>query len=296
MPFKKILCATDFSPGAQQATKLAGRLTDEVPGREGELVLVHAWHVPTPAYAGEILIPPMTIDTLTRDAELGLKSAADEASRSGRRVSYKLLTGPPWGAIVDAADKDPAIDLIVVGTHGRTGLSRVLLGSVAEKVVRHAPCSVLVVRPEGEPPRFQHVFVPTDYSEEARHATELAAELVVPGGEGITLFHVLELPVALTGEALVPDVYRDLGDVSAKSLDAAAADLRARIDAPVTTRQRIGRPGSETLAALESDRTVDLVVMGSHGRTGLQRMLLGSVAEKVVRHARCPVLVTRRRA
>jgi nucleotide-binding universal stress UspA family protein len=290
MGFQKILCATDFSAASQHAARLAMRLAGQ-----GELVLVHAWYMPLPAYAGELVIPAPTVETLTQDAERSLAAAADELRRSGpARVTSKVVTGPPWQSIVDAAS-DPSIDLVVVGTHGRTGLSRVLLGSVAEKVVRHAPCSTLVVRPGNEPPPFQHVFVPTDHSEEARYALQLAAELVQPGGTGITLFHVLEMPVALTGEPMVPDLYRELGNRSADSLDREAADLRTRVNVPVATRARVGRAGSETLAAIETDRTIDLVVTGSHGRTGLQRMLLGSVAEKVVRHARCPVLVARRR-
>jgi nucleotide-binding universal stress UspA family protein len=291
MAFQKILCATDFSRGAEQAVKLARRFAG---AGGGELVLAHAWHVPMPAYAaeGEVLIPPTTITALSQDAERSLAAAAKAA---GPRVTHKMLQGVPRSAIVDAAESDPAVDLIVVGTHGRTGLARVLLGSVAEKVVRHAPCSVLVVKPDVESSGFSHVFVPTDYSEEARCAIDAAAELVSPGGAGITLFHVVELPIAFTGEPVIPDLYRNAGAQSSKSLDAAAAELRARVKVPVTTRQRVGRAGSETLAALETDRTIDLVVMGSHGRTGLQRMLLGSVAEKVVRHARCPVLVARGR-
>jgi nucleotide-binding universal stress UspA family protein len=82
---------------------------------------------------------------------------------------------------------------------------------------------------------------------------------------------------------------------SAELLDQWASQLRGKISVPVTTTARIGWPGAEILAALDRDSTVDLVVMGSHGRTGIKRVLLGSVAEKIVRHARCPVLVARRR-
>ena len=78
---------------------------------------------------------------------------------------------------------------------------------------------------------------------------------------------------------------------SSKLVDDAAARLRSTVTVPVATRIRIGHPGAETLALLDDDPTFDLVVMGSHGRTGVRRVLLGSVAEKIVRHAHCPVLV-----
>jgi nucleotide-binding universal stress UspA family protein len=293
MSFKKILCPIDFSPGSQQAMRVAVRLANEA---DAALVLVHAWYLPPTAFAGEYPFPADVIQQLSDDAERGLETAARNATKLGaKRVTSKLLTGVPWNVIVDTANDDPAFDLVVIGTHGRTGLARVLLGSVAETVIRHAPCSVLAVRPDGEPKPFTHILCPTDFSDHSRQAHELAAELVRPGGAGITLLHVLELPVAYAGEPHPPELYRDLDKRSADLLDTWAAQLRSKVSVPVVTRSRIGRPGTETLAVLDDDRTFDLVVMGSHGRTGIKRVLLGSVAEKVVRHARCPVLVARRR-
>jgi nucleotide-binding universal stress UspA family protein len=210
------------------------------------------------------------------------------------KVSAKLVTGVPWVSLVELLEKQ-AFDLCVMATHGRTGLARVMLGSVAEKVVRHAPCSVLAVRPDSEPKPFTHVLVPTDFSESASNALDLAATLVRPGGAGITILHVIEVPVAYSGEISVTDFARDLDTRSTQALDSAAARVKGRVSVPVETRSRIGYPGAQTLGALEDDPSVDLVVMGSHGRTGIMRVLLGSVAEKIVRHAKCPVLVTRKR-
>jgi len=185
---------------------------------------------------------------------------------------------------------------VVIGTHGRTGLARILLGSVAEKVVRHAPCPVLAIRPDDEPKPFTHALCPTDFSEDSRQAIDFAAELVQPSGTGITLLHVIEAPVSYSGELPDPDLIRELDRRSAAQLEAWAARLRSMSSIPVTTRCRVGWPGAEILAAVDHDPSIDLVVMGSHGRTGIKRALLGSVAEKVVRHARCPVCVARARA
>jgi len=91
-----------------------------------------------------------------------------------------VLHGVPWDQIVEAAREDPTVDLIVMATHGRSGLARVLLGSVAEQVIRHALCSVLAARAPGGVQPFRKVLCPIDFSEESRHALERAAEL--PGG------------------------------------------------------------------------------------------------------------------
>jgi nucleotide-binding universal stress UspA family protein len=154
---------------------------------------------------------------------------------------------------------------------------------------------VLAVRPDSEPKPFTHVLVPIDFSESATTALELAAELVRPGGTGITVLHVIEVPVSYSGEISIAGLARDLAKRSTEALDHAAARIEGRGSVPVSTRSRVGYPGAQILAALEGDPSVDLVVMGSHGRTGIGRVLLGSVAEKIVRHARCPVLVARKR-
>jgi nucleotide-binding universal stress UspA family protein len=149
---------------------------------------------------------------------------------------------------------------------------------------------VLTIRPQSHPLPFSHVLCPVDLSRPSHAAMSLAAELAQPGGAGITLLHVLEAPVSFGGE-LKPDFHRELDARAAALLDRWTAELKTKVDAPVTQLTRLGRPGAQVLAVLEHDPTFDLVAMGSHGYTGAARLLLGSVAEKVVRHARCPVLV-----
>jgi nucleotide-binding universal stress UspA family protein len=169
----------------------------------------------------------------------------------------------------------------------------VLLGSVTEKVVRHAPCPVLVARGEANP--FARVLCPVDFSDSSHDALALAAELATPGG-AITLLHVIELPLSYTGELPISDYLADIDKRSTDLLEDWASDLRAKTSLPVATRIEIGSPGAKTLAVLDEDPAYDLVAMGRHGRTGIRRVLLGSVAEKVVRHARCSVIVARPRA
>jgi len=258
--------------------------------RDAELVLLHAWYLPA-ALAGEYSYPVGIVPQITEDAQRSLAAAAAEATRLGAtRVSTKLVEGTPWQQIVDTAKSDPAFDLVVTGTRGRTGIRRVVLGSVAALVVRHAPCPVLTIPSNHELRSFSHVLCPVDFSSSSRAAAELAVELAQTGGAGVTLLHVVEMAFA-SGELRPADVYRDLDRRAAELLDGWVAELTGKRAVRVTQRTRIGSPRSEVLAALDADRSFDLVVMGSHGRTGIARLALGSVAETTVRHAHCPVLV-----
>jgi universal stress protein A len=143
MTFHKILCPIDFSAGSREALRVA---TELARGSDGELVLLHAWQAPY-VYGPDTAYPAEYFVESKRHAELDLASWRTEAEKLGaRRVVTSLVTGAPWHEVVETAKQDHTFDLIVMGTHGRTGLKHVLLGSVAEKVVRHAPCPVLVTR------------------------------------------------------------------------------------------------------------------------------------------------------
>ncbi len=290
---RKILCPTDLSPGSQQALRAAVHLAKD---GDAELVLAHAWYLPPLANAGEMPFPAQLIDEMVTGEEAALATAVRDAQDLGApRVSSLFLTGPPWQRICETAESDPAFDLIVMGTEGRTGLRRLLLGSVAEKVIRHAPCSVLAVRGKNGTSRFHHILCPIDFSPSSRAAMERAAGLADPEGLGIVLLHVLDLPVRFSGDPKVAGFLDDLDQTSARHLAEWAAELRTRVSVPVITRIRIGSPAAQALSVLDAESTFDLVVVGSHGRTGLRRALLGSVAERIVRHAPCPVLVARQR-
>ncbi len=287
MSFTKILCPIDFSAGSRQAMQFAVRLAGQA---HAELVLFHASFVPATAFSLEAPFPPYLIQDMADEGQRLLDESVRDAIAAGaKNTSSVMAIGVPWTMIVAQLEKQ-AFDLCVIGTHGRTGLARVVMGSVASAVIRHAPCSVLAVRPDNDIGELKHVLVPTDFSESAMHAVELAAGMVAADGE-ITLLHVLDLPVAFTGQ-VGAELARELDRRSAAALESVAARMKT---ARVNPRTRIGYPGAQTLRFLEEDPSVDLVVMGSHGRTGIKRILLGSVAEKVVRHARCPVLVARTR-
>ena len=291
MTLRKLLCPVDFSPGSHHALQVATRMAREA---GAELVLVHAWYVPPATFGGDYPIPVDLVQEVVDGAQRGLAAATDDATRLGApRVTSRVLRGVPWDQIVGAAREDPAIDLIVMGTHGRSGLARVLLGSVAEQVIRHAPCSVLAARAPGGVQPFRKLLCPIDFSDDSRQALERAAELVAPGGAGIALLHVVEPAVALGNLPMGDNTLQAADRRASHALARWASDLEKRVSVPVSTEIRIGRPGVQTLGVLDADPTFDLVIMGSHGRTGIRRVLLGSVAEQVLRHAACPVLIVR---
>jgi nucleotide-binding universal stress UspA family protein len=148
MPFKKILCPVDFSDSSREAMR---RAADLVKATGGSLTLFHVVHVPLTAYSdGGPMLPssgPELTQELGAEAEKSLEEWKKRAEEMGvKKVATQVVAGVPWSVIVEALEADRGYDLVVMGTHGRTGLGRVLLGSVAERVVRHAPCAVLVVR------------------------------------------------------------------------------------------------------------------------------------------------------
>jgi nucleotide-binding universal stress UspA family protein len=140
-PFKKILVPTDFSKCAEEATRAAVELAKRF---EGSLTLLHVYEIPAVLLPeGAILAASATMTDITRNINEALATAKKQIV--GVPVETQMIEGVPFVEVVGAA-KQGNFDLIVIGTHGRTGIKHFLLGSVAERVVRKAPCPVLTVR------------------------------------------------------------------------------------------------------------------------------------------------------
>jgi len=144
LELRKILCAVDFSDPARVAMRFAAELAGAV---NASLVLAYVWELPRALYAAHMPISPASMQGLVDSEQKRLAAWADDARFLGARdVTTRFLTGVAFTESTREAADDTSIGLIVVGTHGRTGLRHVLIGSVAEKIVRHAPCRVLVTR------------------------------------------------------------------------------------------------------------------------------------------------------
>lgn len=144
MPFRKILCPVDFSEPSREALKAAARLAAEM---SAELTLLYVWESPVRLSEAQVTQSDL-MEHERKQGETALAAWKPEAEALGAvGVTIKVLVGaPPWKMIVDEVASNPGYDLLVMGTHGRTGIVRVLLGSVAERVARHADCPVLLVR------------------------------------------------------------------------------------------------------------------------------------------------------
>ena len=292
---RKILVGTDFSAEAEAALVQAIAIATRV---DAEIVIAHAAALSDvkhlPGSSEEIVD---RIDQLAasqrKDVQRELDALAKRCADAGISATTRMLSDLPDPALPEAAEELEA-DLVVVGTHGHTGVRRFLLGSVAERVVRHTQTDVLVARKAPETPElFSRILVPTDFSVLANRAIDVALALAAPGAR-IELLHSWALPAtassALGGaDEVIGELRKDVAD-HASTQGQALIERYQHANLRLTFMQREDSPVHGVRKHLE-DGTYDLVVMGSHGRRGLRRWILGSVAEATVRHAPCSVYV-----
>jgi nucleotide-binding universal stress UspA family protein len=213
------------------------------------------------------------------------------------QVDVVIENGHVADCILGCALSLPA-DLIVMGTHGAGGFEHLVLGSVAEKVLRKAPCPVMTVPPQARTTSTlpcKRVLCPVDFSDPSLSALEFAFSIAQEGDAGLTILHVFEsLPgdESLTNRPMnVPEYRRELELDFAERLRALVPDSVRDWCRP-RTRMAHGKPYREILG-VAADENVDLIVMGVHGRNALDLMLFGSTTNQVVRRAACPVLTLR---
>lgn len=294
---RTIVVGTDFSPAAAAAVAWASALAR----RHGARVhAVHALELYGPP-SDFLVSPPDLTDEIQAAALAKLDELSARQREEGVEATHELRLERPHAALVGAAAHQHA-DLLIVGTRGVTGLEHLLLGSTAQRVVARALCPVLAVHPEQQPPAegLRHLLVPTDFSEDAERALEVALRLAAPGPDeavDLTLLHAYFLPIEYTAYGTIPTSPHYLEDV--------AGEAERRL---TELAERLGRPGLAVASAAvegyppevilrEAQRLgAELVAMGTHGRSGLEHLLLGSTAERVVQRAPCPVLTVRRPA
>jgi nucleotide-binding universal stress UspA family protein len=284
--YSRILFPTDGSDPAHDAFEYA---LDVAVAHDATL------HVLTVADTNQdslTLVEGRVVDVLEDEGRRIVDEAAARADERGVSTVTSVLQGDPALTIVDYADEYDA-DLVVMPTHGRTGLSRVLLGSVTERVVGAAETPVVVVSPEASdafryPPR--GILVPTDGSTAATLALDSALAVAAETGATLHLLYVVETTslgfdvrsVVASGEL----------DAAAEDLLSAAVDRATAAGVDPLTHVGYGHPHREIRSFLD-DHDVDLMALGVHGDTDFSRSVLGGVATKVVRTAPVPVLLRR---
>lgn len=271
----RIVCALDGS----QSALTAGRMVAALPLTPEDEVIV------------------LTVATLSDMSEAS-ESSVGALEGTAAAVKAEQRQGNAADQILRFAAEYQA-DLIVMGHRGHSGLTRLLLGSVAERVVRHAGCSVLIAR-DARPP--QRVVLGTDGSRDALRAAEWLRDFpllrpveasvvtVLPFTEDLARAYRMQFPANSSEEQM--QAWIDEEFQSARGLVDATADLLSAGGIQASGEVRHGDAAQELLAAAE-ERGADLVVTGAAGLSAMERFFMGSVAEKVVRHADCSAAVVR---
>jgi len=296
MEVHKVVLTTDFSELSRTAYVSAVALTQKF---GAELTLVHTVESLPPFYYmhAEGLPTDLPLDPYLDELRATLQGEVDtqpELRDAGANVEL-IYHGFPQKALAQFV-RERDVDIVVVCTHGRTGLGHFLMGSFAEKLVRVCPAPVLVHRGSG-PDQFAKILVPYDFSENSQAVLPLIRWLAENYGSKFTLAHVLEpLPYTIA-QVPTPGPLAGIRELA--------------FDAPVVAEERFMAIRDEELAGVDVEWETcegsapteivhlaerggfDLVLLATHGWTGMQHLLLGSVAEKVVRKAPCSVMTVR---
>ncbi|GAB4189939.1 MAG: universal stress protein [Roseiflexaceae bacterium] len=233
---------------------------------------------------------------LRQNAEAYLESQAAKLQEAGVAATYEVRLGAPAEIIVEVAENRSA-SMVVMATHGYSGLKRWALGSVTDKVVHASPAPVLVVRGSHTPAagyQFKHILVPLDGSALSRQALPLAIELAIQNQAQISLLTVVVPQISEFGLGFVPPSSEDLDVLRGRLLAEMGgfADVLRQHELAVTPLVVEGL-APESIVDLAETRGIDLIVMATHGYSGLKRWALGSVADRVLHETKTPLLLVR---
>ena len=304
---RRILVPIDFSPPSLKTLRYAELLAARFGAK------LHLVHVVTPP-----LFFPARRATLgwafsetavVRNAKKRLKKLTAEFSLPPRPDPFTVRVEPAAEEISEVARVTDA-DLIAIATRGYTGLKHAFLGSTTERVVRAAPCPVLVVRAKEDesrenrsrrrrsPLQFRKILVPVDFSDSSRLGLEYAVRVARAFRAHLILFHSVFVHAFVLSDT---DTARAVPNLISEQQDYAKDEMEklrqwtAKKDLEVETRIAVGFP-VETIGDYVVKQDVDLIITSTHGQSGLRRAITGSTAEHLVRHATCPVLVVPNRS
>lgn len=287
--YDDILVPTDGSNHAEQAAEHAFSLAERFDATVHALRVVDIATLAGPFNAGGV--DPVFVDRVREHARTELERIETRWD-DPETFRGEVRDGTPSATILSYVDEHD-IDLVAMGTRGRTGLKRFVLGSVTEHVLRASPVPVLAARGggDGSPTApYEDILVPTDGSSCAADAVDHALAIADACGATLHTVSVVDTkPARTTPGDVAPSEYLEALE---KGGEAAIADVVARAESAGVTVQSAtleGRP-SERLLAYAEGKEIDLAVMGTHGRSGLERFLLGSTTERLVRKSPFPVV------
>lgn len=290
---RRILCPLDFSESSRHALENALMIATWYKARIAALHVLRPDWVPEPIGLADFPAPVVNPEHQRQVAETCLREWLTPAAQAGIPTETLLEEGRPASCILQQATSQDT-DLIVMGTHGLSGFDRLLLGSVAETVLRKAGCPVMTVPPAAQVAArvpYRRLLCPIDFSDSSLAAFQFAVSLAEEADAHLTILHVLEWP---------PNTEHFLGEFDTSEYRLSVErDVRARLDALVTAEMRVFCRPSSRIAHGKAYRAIlnvadheaaDLIVMGVLGRNPVDLALFGSTTNHVVRQANCPVL------
>lgn len=297
--FKRILCPTDLSEASVRPLTYAAALARWYKAQLTALHVVPTFD-PMPVRSPSLEGPVQMAYPMPREEVLAeLRLVVEAAGAGSVEPTLAAEAGEPSRTIVDQAVAIAA-DLVVMGTHGRSGFERLMLGSIAEKVLRKAPCPVLMVPPHvvatrPADVRFKQILCPMDFSPSALLAFGFALDLARQADGAVTVLHVIDWLAEQEPRAdahfNVPEYRQHLIDDARQRVKALIAE-ESRASSSTQDAVALGRAHRE-IVRLAGESPVDLIVMGAQGHGGLELALFGSTTQQVVRAAACPVLTVR---
>jgi nucleotide-binding universal stress UspA family protein len=290
---QNIIVPIDFSKMSVQAIQIAKQLARRFGAS------IHLAHVRQSNYTADFVAPAfMTYEQVGEQTALKeLEGVGSECGLSSAS-SHVLGGAPPFDEICRLTQTVPAA-LIVMPTHGRTGLKHVFLGSTAERIVQHSSCPVLVTRGSALPAtngsrfRIKTILVPVDFSNCSREGLRYAIAFANEFGAKIILVHATYLGFIYSAEGAALYDIPGLQKAARKSADRKMRELVRSVNFGAVKFETAFTDGSPVIdiCAFAKDHNVDLIITSTHGFTGFAHVLIGSIAEQVVRHAPCSVLV-----
>ncbi len=289
--FNHILVPLDGSDIAEKALRPAAGIASAMSARLTLLRVV-------PQFA-LLAADPMVYEEMNRlgedEALSYLRSKADGLGL-GVKVESVCETGQPADAIIQYAEEND-VDLIMMSSHGRSGLSRWVYGSVAERVMRRGPCATAIInaRVSDEAAKTKKILIPLDGSDLAERALEPGRQLGMAMGAELHLLRVNSSTHQMLETASMSEVFDEIEHKEVVKTEEYLEKKKAEMaldDVHVTAAMAKGTV-AEAIFEYAAERGIDLIIMSSHGRTGLQRWVYGSVAEKVLRGACCATMIIR---
>jgi nucleotide-binding universal stress UspA family protein len=287
LEFRKILCPVDFFKASSRAFDYAVKIAVSYGAK------VHVLHVVAPVIPSSYGAP-FSVEDLTADLEKESKRLLQKYKDRAARANVALTTEVGFGDIdlgILNAVEDQKADLVVMGTHGRRGFERLILGSVTERMIRQCLVPVLTIaaakKVGSTPPKIRRILVTTDFSEGTAEAVALALSIGKRNRAKITLLHVLHDEAAEAAGRYRDSLIRGIELQLQKFIPE-----RAHEWSEVETRIEDGSPAA-VIANLVKSGSFDLLVMNIHGKSLIDRALVGSTAERTLREASgiCPVLL-----